>query len=199
MKYSFSLEKLILRRIPWALRQSQRTAWIKAMHAYLFKLNDEFKQFVLDTKYKLKIDGRKIYLEHYLNDLYDDVQRRIYIETNQLPDQLFLFKKQEIPALYLSRLWINTTTYTVGNVVNYRGVNYQATSSNSNRRPDNYPSIWEVIGNSYYLTKADFDESNDFTIVFPSTILIDMEFERKVRGLINPYVVTGKKFNIINV
>lgn len=198
MKYSFSLEKLILRRIPWALRKPNRIAWINSMHAYLFLINDKFKAFVLEVRYKLQINGQKIYLEHYLNDLFDDTQRRIYIDTNQLPAMLFTFKKQEVPAFFIAHIWKSTVTYNAGDKVIYGAKMYKALTTSTNRNPVTYDTMWEEIDESYYLTKADYVYANDFTIVFPSVILISTEFERHVRALIDPYVVAGKKYNLIN-
>lgn len=198
MKYNFSLEKLVIRRIPWALRKPNRVAWIKVLYAYLFKLNGEFRSFIIDTKYKLHINGRKIYLERYLNDLFDDTQRRIYINTNQLPSMLFTFKKQELPGFYIAHYWSKTISYHTDDIVNYEGIIYKALDTNTGMKPANYPSLWEPVDDAYYLNDADYINTYDFTIVFPASITMNSELERRIKALVNPYVVAGKNYNIIN-
>lgn len=54
-----------------------------------------FQQLFNDTKYDLTFNGQVIYLEHYLNDKYDNTQRRIVIEDIELGNSTFLFNKIE--------------------------------------------------------------------------------------------------------
>ncbi len=66
-------------------------AWIKSMLAPLQSLNVRLVDFVEDVRYHMHLTGQVIYLEHYLNDLFDPAERRIYIEddTPTLPVHLF--------------------------------------------------------------------------------------------------------------
>ncbi|MCF8218693.1 MAG: hypothetical protein K9J21_06895 [Bacteroidales bacterium] len=168
------------------------------MLKHLTNINGRFKNYVDEVDYLLDITGQTIYLCHLLNDLYDNNMRRIYIQTNTLPEQLYLFRKDENRGFYISRLWNTSTTYSNGDIVNYKGNNYLANSTNTNKQPDNNPTVWTDIGKSYYLTENDFIQTHDFTIVFPSSILINSEFELRVMKTLEPYIAAGKKYNLIN-
>ena len=47
------------------------------------------------TKYDLSFNGQTIYLEHYLNDQFDNDLRRIYIEDTDVDDAVYLFNEDE--------------------------------------------------------------------------------------------------------
>lgn len=69
--------------------------WLKALMAPIQSLNAELQAFVTDVRYRLTITGQVIYLEHYLNDLYDPIDRRIYIEDGNPIAPVFLYNKSE--------------------------------------------------------------------------------------------------------
>ena len=58
-------------------------------------IHDQFQAFFNDKKYELTFNGQIIYLEHYLNDVYDPQLRRIYIEDTDIDDEIFIFQTAE--------------------------------------------------------------------------------------------------------
>lgn len=65
-------------------------------------LNDYFIAFVQQTFYKVSFTGQVVYLEHILNDRYDNGLRRIYIEDGlQVPLPPYLYNKVEQRPLYI--------------------------------------------------------------------------------------------------
>lgn len=76
----------------WGLSgYNKHLSWIRAVLAPLQILNGDLVTLVADIRYRMNLTGQVIYLEHYLNDLFDNVERRIYIEddTPTLPVHLF--------------------------------------------------------------------------------------------------------------
>lgn len=51
--------------------------------------------FYQEKEYEMTFTGQVIYLEHYLNDLYDPINRDIYIEDFDGPETTYLFNKAE--------------------------------------------------------------------------------------------------------
>lgn len=70
---------------------SRHKDWIKALMKPLIDLHAQFTQKTEDTLYILGISGQVIYLEHYLNDLFDSALRRIYIEDGTIIIPEFLY------------------------------------------------------------------------------------------------------------
>lgn len=74
---------------------SRHLAWLRALMAPLSSLNITFMTNVNDVRYRLYLTGQVIYLEHYLNDLFDPISRRIYIDDGNATPPLFLFNKAD--------------------------------------------------------------------------------------------------------
>lgn len=70
--------------------------WLKALVAPLVSLNLSLVQFVDSIRYKMYVTGQIVYLEHYLNDIFDANQRRIYIDDGDASVPLLLYNKAEV-------------------------------------------------------------------------------------------------------
>lgn len=65
-------------------------------------LNTSFVAFRLAVQRKLRFNAQIIYLEHFLNDLYDPANKGIYIEDLANLELAYVFNHiEERPALYL--------------------------------------------------------------------------------------------------
>lgn len=81
---------------------SRHLSWIRSLIAPIQLLNDWFQSYADNVVYHLYLTGQVIYLEHYLNDLFDKTQRRIWIEDGSVVLPPFLFNKVDHEApLYL--------------------------------------------------------------------------------------------------
>lgn len=83
--------------VPALIRGERFEAWIGALLQPVQTLNDGFVDAAATIRYFLRFDGRVIYLEHLLNDLFDNNLRRIYIDD---PDTVqiitpYVFNKVE--------------------------------------------------------------------------------------------------------
>lgn len=66
--------------IPGRIRSTKFKDWIGALLAPLQSLNLDFSQYVSTTRYDLSFNGQVVYLEHVLNDQFDAIDRRVYID-----------------------------------------------------------------------------------------------------------------------
>ena len=66
--------------IPISKQKNKISAFLYLILHPLKAVNILFDQYKTDTNYKLIFNGQIVYLEHYLNDIYDNTQRRIYIQ-----------------------------------------------------------------------------------------------------------------------
>ena len=77
---------------------SRHLDWIQSLLAPLQVLNATFAAYVNNTRYLLYLTGQVIYLEHYLNDLFDPTLRRIYIDDGALVLPPYLYNKDDFPV-----------------------------------------------------------------------------------------------------
>lgn len=102
MKYYFNFFDYIKQAVPFFLRLPKFLAFLESLLAPVQVLNDDFSVYLKDKRKEANFTGQVIYLEHLLNDNFDDVSRRIYIgdgQANVLPP--FVFNKVEQRPLYL--------------------------------------------------------------------------------------------------
>ncbi len=66
--------------VPFKIRGQRFAAWMSALLTPLHTVNADFSAVASDIRYKADFTGQVMYLEHYLNDVYDSAQRRIYID-----------------------------------------------------------------------------------------------------------------------
>ena len=79
--------------VPYDLWKPRMIAWVNSLIAPLQLLNGDFQSFVSSVRYKMYLTGQVIYLEHYLNDLFDASERRIYISDSLPALAPFLYNK----------------------------------------------------------------------------------------------------------
>ena len=92
---------LFLKRLlPWHKRKPIRLAFINVIANVMKGINNQFLTFISDTNYKLTITNQKIYLEHYLNDLYDPVLKRIFIQNLELQSHIYHYTALENKLIY---------------------------------------------------------------------------------------------------
>jgi hypothetical protein len=89
---------------PWGfLANSRHLDWVESWLEGLQFVNNMFDECALETKYLMSLTGQVIYLEQYLNDLFDPVLRRIYIDDGSLtlPPYLYNIADDHEPVWYL--------------------------------------------------------------------------------------------------
>jgi hypothetical protein len=74
---------------------SRHLAWLRVLVSPLTAVNELFRTFVAGTRYSMYLTGQVVYLEKYLNDLYDPISIRIYIEDGDASVPLYLDNKPD--------------------------------------------------------------------------------------------------------
>jgi hypothetical protein len=82
---------------------SKHLKWISVLLSPLRVLNDQLRAFVSTVRYEMYTNAQVVQLEHYLNDLYDPLDRRIYIEDGEAVDPLVLYRKDDVRSSFIIR------------------------------------------------------------------------------------------------
>lgn len=69
--------------------------WLGVLVTPIQSLHSQFLSLISSTRYRMQITGQVVYLEHYLNDLFDANERRIYISDAAPILAPFVFQKIE--------------------------------------------------------------------------------------------------------
>ena len=64
-------------------------------------LNNEFVGFTEEIAYKLNITNQHAYFQRYLNDIFDPINRDIYIATYQLNKPAYIYTAAELKNVYI--------------------------------------------------------------------------------------------------
>lgn len=93
--YNISFKDIVNKLLPLALRKERVKAFLYALIKPLKDVNSTFSGFKDGIDYELRFNGQTIYLEHILNDKYDSILKRIYIEDTSAIDYTYLFNEVE--------------------------------------------------------------------------------------------------------
>lgn len=101
-RYNINFSNFIKKLLPPFLRGSRMLDWLKALIKPLQTLNTKFNEFMQRIRYKIGFNGQVVYLEHILNDYYDNTLRRIYItDGSSIPLPPYIYNKIENRVQYL--------------------------------------------------------------------------------------------------
>jgi len=95
---------LVTQQIPVRLRNGVMMAWLKALVSPVVYLKGLFDTNRANNLYNLAHNGQVCYLQAALNDVFDDVSRRIYITDGQYDDPLFIYRAIELKPVWLGRV-----------------------------------------------------------------------------------------------
>ncbi len=71
----------LIKDLPSVLRVVEEwRAWLRVMAAPMQLVENDIGSYKNKIRYELQFNGQVVYLEHRLNDAFDAVQRRIYID-----------------------------------------------------------------------------------------------------------------------
>jgi hypothetical protein len=102
MRYIIVFYLYCLGLLPTFLRGQRTKDYMKSLLKPLQDFNDDFVVYVNETFYLTSFTGQVIYLEHILNDLYDDIDRLIFIsDGNLLPLPPYIYNKIEARPRYI--------------------------------------------------------------------------------------------------
>lgn len=94
--------------LPPFLRGPKLIAFLYPAYTVLKNMQTEFYDFFDRVKYELQFNGQVVMLEHLLNDQFDPALRRIFINSEEQLEKIFIYNVDEsIPAeeeIYLYNL-----------------------------------------------------------------------------------------------
>jgi hypothetical protein len=115
--FNVDFRKALYNLTPHFLRGENNLAWLYSLQQPLKALNTTFVSFRNNTNYRLQFTAQIIYLEHYLNDQFDQATRGIFINNIEQVDFRFLYNNIELkPALII---WNNSEAQPPEYLYNY--------------------------------------------------------------------------------
>jgi len=145
----------------------------------------------------LKFNSQTITLTKYLNDVFDSLNRGIFITNTANTNVTFLYNIPELkPPVYLYNLWRAITTYALDErIVRENGVYKSLQAGNLNRLPEIEPLWWGFEKDVLFLFNDDEAGSQyDFIVYVPSSVTFS---ETVMRAEIDQYKLAGKLYLIL--
>lgn len=145
MDYTLDKAKFIEQLLPVKLRTDIRKDWLGAILDPEESLHADFITKVAEIRLELSRNGQKISMEAYLNDLFDNTDRRIYIDD---PTSVFV----NVFLYLIAEGQINPTLYYI---------------SEFGTSPDDELFLYQI--SEYEATEE------DFVVYYPDTITPDLD------------------------
>ncbi len=154
----------------------------------------QFQSFIRNF---LNFDARTIYLEKFLNDIYDPVTEGIFITNNNISQVLYLFNAAEERAdVFFYNNWDAAKAYVVGDFAVSDNKVFQANTGNTNEEPPN--AKWDFIKTITFLFNVDDDLPVDYTVNVPTAISLQPDFSiDRITSQINLLNAAGRTFAIV--
>lgn len=196
--FQINWSSLINQNLPTLLRKPLRITWLSLLVSEVETLYNSFVAYRTNELYWLKLSGQKVYMEKMLNDTFDDSLRRIYIDTLNDDNGLYLYLDAEQPtANMIYVVWDVDQNYSTNDRVVYEGVVYEALADNQGFNPVSYPAYWELLTDElthiYQANQFNNVLSEDFVINVPMGLVFD---ESYMRALVNRYKLADKTYGI---
>lgn len=117
--FNIDLNSIRINFIPRHWRRVNYLDFILALYKPLFTFQTTFNQYFNDLEYSMLWNGQVIMLEHYLNDLYDPIDRSIFITDIQQLEQVFVSTVEENETSYVSTIVENSTEFIVSPIESF--------------------------------------------------------------------------------
>lgn len=195
--YNINWDTLRLIASPLHKRQPVRQVWFTVLISQVKALHASFYELISHKLYMLQFNGQIIYMEHILNNTFDNVLRRIWINNNADASKFtFIFNKVEAqPPVHLFNKWNAVTSYFGNDVISYQGKVYQAQIGNVNTTPFVGSTTWSYLFDTIVLfNQSDFTLYNSsFIVMVPAVLVYDTP---RMEALINHFKLAGKVYTI---
>ena len=185
--------------IPWFMRTPKMKQWIGVLTWGASKALDDLKSFRTLKDYQLNFTGQRLYLERWLNDKFDPVNQAIEVNNIELAQNPFMFNKIEGRDNYVANKWDLSTSYVVGDRVNFAGKRWRCVLASTNNPPNISPAYWTEVSDVLFLyNKTEIGGAIVFEIVVPLTITLTDQKKKEIATEIDKFVVAGKQYQIIS-
>ncbi len=100
--YDINYDIVTRQATPVRLRKPRRLAWLRVLASGVKYVYVLFMAYRTDTLYKLRHNSQVCYMEAVLNDAFDSVERRIYIDEGPEEDPIWLYLEEEEKDVWLA-------------------------------------------------------------------------------------------------
>lgn len=183
--------------VPPVYRQEKHLDWLQAIFKPFISLYVSFKSYQEDTMYFTSITFQKIAMEKMLNDLYDAIHRRIYIEDVVKTDYVYIANKgRGYDEVYICNKWNSATSHNVGDVIRYADHYYECILASTGDQPDISPTYWAEDGDAVFIANKDvYGAEYDFIVYVPAMIY-GVTNINEMRAYIEDYKFAAKRYTI---
>lgn len=173
--------------------------------------NSSMFQFVLFIQNFIRFDARTIFLEKFLNLIYDSSLERIFIVNTNVLGVLYLFNKiEEREDVFFYNAWDNSinylkndgiglpdppTTNITGEFVAFENNIYQAKTDNTNKQPNLNPTDWEFFKEIFFLFNFEDVFPIDYIVDIPISVSLQPDYtNERITAQINLLNAAGRTF-----
>ncbi|KKN24450.1 hypothetical protein LCGC14_0894750 [marine sediment metagenome] len=157
--------------------------------------NSSLHQFILFIANFLNFDARTIYLERFLNDIYDPVTEGIVIVNDNTIRVLYLFNKaEEREDVFFYNNWDSTIAYIVDDfAVGTDNKVYQANTNNTNDEPPS--GNWDFVKDITFVFNFQDEFPFDYRVEIPLGITLQPDYSNeRIKSQIRLFNAAGRSF-----
>lgn len=174
--------------------------WKEMMQSYLqgvAVIKEELLSFRSDKEWLLQFNGTKLYMEHYLNDLFDPTIRGIYIERAPFISTVYRYNREENRTRYKYNRWSGAIAYSTGEYARFGAKVYVAIDDSTGEQPDGSPAYWEEHADATYLyNKEERSSATNYFVVLPAHMNLTESLRLKIRGAVDVFNLASAKYQI---
>lgn len=210
--YNFSFRQVIFQLLPWFMRKKLLLRYMYSAIKPLATLHNDgvtvstfgqlspsLYQFQVFIDFFLKFDARTIYLEKYLNIIYDPVDERIKVVNDNIFHVRYMFNKAEEQAPdYWYNKWQAGTAYIASpeDYVYFSSRVYKCTANSTGNQPPN-TAFWEDQGDLIHMFNKTDTFTEDCIIEVPAVVTFQPDYTtNKITNEVNRYNAAGRTFLI---
>lgn len=198
----FRTDEDLLRRMFSAIKPLQNLNNDLKIVTSFGQKNSSFYSFVLFIRNFIRFDARTIYLEKFLNLIYDSSFERIFIVNTNVLGVLYLFNKiEEREDVFFYNNWDSAFDYKIndlpitGDFVAFENKIYQAKTDNDGKQPNLNPSDWEFVKEITFLFNFVDVFPVDYIVDIPISVTLQPNYSNeRIRAQINLLNAAGRIF-----
>ena len=198
----FRTDEDLLRRMFSAIKPLQNLNNDLKIVTSFGQKNSSFYSFVLFIRNFIRFDARTIYLEKFLNLIYDSSFERIFIVNTNVLGVLYLFNKiEEREDVFFYNNWDSAFDYKIndlpitGDFVAFENKIYQAKTDSAGKQPNLNPSDWEFVKEITFLFNFVDVFPVDYIVDIPISVTLQPNYNNeRIKSQINLLNAAGRTF-----
>lgn len=195
--FKIDFQKHTLYTTPQPMRQKVRIYWIILLLSPLRALWQTFLGYRSAKLYEVNHTGQVIYLEKVLNDLFDNIQRRIEVVDGDFSAIKYIYQRSEALPFFVYYRWEVDTDYVVGDQVRRAEGFYRCLVDNTALIPEQNPAEWGYETDQPLIQfRAEYFERANFVVLVPAGLNYDLI---RMQAVVNYYKIAGRTYKIIEV